>query len=396
MRIRPIDYIIHGFALVHVVVTMICTYLGIPDSLLLTALTMALAVVICFRENLTVEITVTALILVNIIGFVLGNTGAQIFDALPPAWQHALPTFLVTEILGWSLFAFAHRVSPTGAAGYEREQSWYQNAGWLVFCIALVFGIRVYINTNFSSSSLMENSGAMLVLILTTVVSLVFMVNFAIQMQREVSKQRTRRHEAEFRYMALKHQVNPHFLFNSLNVLDSIVHDGTREEASEYIQKMAAVYRYLMKQEGKRLVPIQEEIEFASTYRKLMEIRFPEGLVMQESITQAQLTGFVVPCSFQLLVENAIKHNAVSGAKPLVITATTDGHSVTISNNRIPKLTPVKNTGIGLQYIRNQYRDIAGAEIQVLDTPDLFSVTIPIITESEDFFVPLRHKEDHV
>lgn len=396
MKIRPIDYIIHGFALLHVVVTMICTYLGIPDSLLLTALTMALAVVICFRENLTVEITVTALILVNIIGFVLGNTGAQIFDSLPPALQHALPTFLVTEILGWSLFAFAHRVSPSGATSYEREQSWYQNAGWLVFCIALVFAIRIYINTNFTSSSLMENSGAMLVLILTTVVSLVFMVNFAIQMQREVSKQRTRRHEAEFRYMALKHQVNPHFLFNSLNVLDSIVHDGTREEASEYIQKMAAVYRYLMKQEGKRLVPLEEEYEFASIYRQLMQIRFPEGLVIQNRLPEPPPTGFVVPCTFQLLVENAIKHNAVSAQKPLVITVSSNGSSITISNNRNPKVTPVSNTGIGLQYIRNQYRDIAGAEIRVLETAESFSVTIPVIAESEDFFVPLRHKEEHV
>ena len=387
---KETSWIIHGFALLHVAVTAICTSAGIQDGLFLTALTMTLATILCFREDLTVEITVTALILVNIIGFVLGTLGAHLLvDTLAPVWQHSLSTFLVTEVLGWSLYIFAHRVSPGGAAGYEREQSWYKNAGWLVAAIALVFGIRIYINFSFAGSSLLDNSGAMLVLVLTAVVSLIFMVNFALMMQREASAQRTRRHQAEFRYMTLKHQVNPHFLFNSLNVLDSIVHDGTREEASEYIQKMATMYRYLMNQEGKRLVPLAEEIEFARTYRKLMQIRFPDGLIFKDLVGDSP-SGFIVPCTLQLLVENAIKHNTLSAEKPLTLTASTDGSSLTLSNNRIPKVAPVRSTGIGLQYIRNQYRDIAGAEITVIETADTFSVTIPILPESEDFFVPLQ------
>ncbi len=396
MRIKVSHWIIHGFALLHVVVTALCTQLGIRDSMFLTALTMAMAVVICYRENLSVEITVTALILVNTIGFILGNIGAQIFlVSLRPVWQHAISTFAVTEIIGWGLYAFAHRFSPYGAAGYEREQSWYDHAGWLVTAIAIVFGVRLYVDTNYTGNFLLENSGAMMVLVFTTIISLLFMVNFAIQMQREVSSQRTRRHQAEFRYMTLKHQVNPHFLFNSLNVLDSIVLEGTREEASDYIQKMATLYRYLVRQEGKRLVPIREEIDFARTYRQLMQIRFPEGLVIEDRVGDQIPEGWIVPCTLQLLVENAVKHNAVSADNPLVITATTDGQSITVSNNLIPKVTPVSNTGIGLQYIRNQYRDIAGKEISVLETADSFSVTIPVIPESEDFFVPLPRKKDH-
>ncbi len=396
MKMKETGWIIHGFALLHVAVNVLCTYAGIPDTLFLTALTMTLAVIICYRENLTVEITVMALILVNTLGFILGNIGAQ---ALPghwkPAWQHAIATFSVTEVLGWGLYAFAHRFSPFGQAGYEREQSWYEHAGWLVTAIAIVFGIRLFIDTHYTGNVLLEDSGAMIVLVLTTLLSLLFMVNFALQMQREVSAQRTRRHEAEFRYMTLKHQVNPHFLFNSLNVLDSIVHEGTPEEASDYIRKMATLYRYLVRQEGKRLVPIPEEVEFARTYRQLMQIRFPEGLEIIDHADPLPTDGWIVPCTLQLLVENAVKHNAVSASRPLVITATCDGQSITVSNNLIPKVTPVSNTGIGLQYIRNQYRDIAGKEITVLETADSFSVTIPIIKESEDFFVPLPRKKDH-
>ena len=85
MKIRPIDWIIHGFALLHAAVNVICSLSGIPDSLFLTALTMALTVIVCYRENLTVEITVMALILVNTIGFILGNVGAEVLvDLLPP------------------------------------------------------------------------------------------------------------------------------------------------------------------------------------------------------------------------------------------------------------------------------------------------------------------------
>lgn len=382
MHWKKTAWLIHGFALLHVAVTMLCTAMGLRDSLLLTALTMALTGVICFQENLTVEITVTALILVNVIGFLLGNIGAFVLeDLLPPIWHHAISTFLVTEGIGWGLYLFAHRFSPYGPAGYEREQSWYKHAGWLVIAIGLVFGIRVYTDLNFNGDSVLENSGVMVLLIVTTVVSLILMVNFAINMQQEASKQRTRRHQAEFRYMNLKNQVNPHFLFNCLNVLDSIVQDGTREEASEYIQKMASLYRYMMNQEGKRLVPLTEEVEFARTYRELMQIRYPEGLVILDRVRPTDLTGYTVPCTLQLLVENAIKHNAIAPDKPLVITATSDRQSITLTNNRIPKLTPSRNSGIGLQYIRNQFRDIAGKEIFITETEDSFSVTIPILRE---------------
>ena len=382
MHWKKTAWLIHGFALLHVAVTMLCTAMGVRDSLLLTALTMALTGVICFQENLTVEITVTALILVNVIGFLLGNIGAFVLeDLLPPIWHHAISTFLVTEGIGWGLYLFAHRFSPYGPAGYEREQSWYKHAGWLVIAIGLVFGIRVYTDLNFTGDSVLENSGVMVLLILTTVVSLILMVNFAINMQQEASKQRTRRHQAEFRYMNLKNQVNPHFLFNCLNVLDSIVQDGKREEASEYIQKMASLYRYMMNQEGKRLVALSDELEFARTYRELMQIRYPEGLVILDRVRPTHLTGYTVPCTLQLLVENAIKHNAIAPDKPLVITVTSDRQSITLTNNRIPKLTPSRNSGIGLQYIRNQFRDIAGKEIFITETEDSFSVTIPILRE---------------
>ncbi len=383
MKHRGTIWLIHGFALLHAITTVACQMLDIQDSLLLTALTMALAVILCRWEKLTVDITVATLVLVNILGFLLGSLAAQwVFDFLPPLWQHALSTFLVTEVLGWAIYAFSYAVSPSGSARYEQEQSWHRNIGWLICAIIVVYGFRVYIDISYQGD-LFRESGVIGLLVLVTVLSLAYLVALAVRMQREASSQRTRRHQAEFSYMNLKNQVNPHFLFNSLNVLDSIVQEGTREEASTYIHKMASIYRYMMQQDGKRAVPLKDEIAFARNYRHLVQIRFPEGLVIEDGIGEEIPDGFIVPCTLQLLLENAIKHNAIGPDKPLIIRATTDGQSVSVWNNRIPKRTLAASSGIGLQYVRNQYRDLAGKEILVEDNPEFFRVTVPLLAEWE-------------
>ena len=114
-----------------------------------------------------------------------------------------------------------------------------------------------------------------------------------------------------------------------------------------------------------------------------MQIRFPEGLVIEDGIGEEIPDGFIVPCTLQLLLENAIKHNAIGPDKPLIIRATTDGQSVSVWNNRIPKRTLAASSGIGLQYVRNQYRDLAGKEILVEDNPEFFRVTVPLLAEWE-------------
>jgi len=380
MKNSKTPWVIHGFALLHMMVTILCTLLGAMDSLWLTALTMTLTVLICMIEALTVEITIAAIILVNVLGFLLGNLGAIfVFDKLPAMWQHALSTFFVTEILGWALYGFARIFPPEGAATYEREQSWEKNKWLLILSIGLVFGIRVYMQISYDGNFI-SDSALQGILVLVTITAFTYMVTYAIRLQREASRQRTRRHQAEFRYMTLKHQVNPHFLFNSLNVLDSIVQDGTREEASAYIHKMATIYRYLVQQEGQPLVDIADEIDFARNYRELIQIRFPYGLILNDAgILSNPPKGLIVPCTLQLLLENAIKHNALSADNPLVIKVTSDGRTITFTNNLIPKQSVRPSTGIGLQYIRNQYRDLAGAEIDVQKTADSFTVTLPLL-----------------
>ena len=374
---------IHGFALLHAGTVALCAWLGIPDTLALTALTMLMAVLLCYEENLTVDISIMALILVNVLGFLLGNLGAQLLlNFLPSAWKNIVATVVVTEMMGWALFWFAHTFSPANAASYDRKLSWKRRRGLLVGSIAVIFGLRVYIDLSYQGN-IFQESAIVGILVIISVVLLGFMIRFATKMQQEAADQRTRRHQAEFRYMTLKNQVDPHFLFNSLNVLDSIVLEGTPQEASAYIHKLASIYRYLMQHEAKKLVPLSEEIQFARTYRELIQIRFPEGLVLEDRVGADIPHGYIIPCTLQLLLENAIKHNAISPETPLIVSVSTDGKSITMRNTRIPKVSTRPSTGIGLQYIRNQYRDLADAEITVTQTLDSFAVTVPILEDSK-------------
>lgn len=389
-------WIIHGFALLHAIATICCTLLGFRDSLILTVLTMTMTILICYRENLTVEITISSIVLVNILGFLLGNLAALfVFDKFQPIWQHSFSTFIVTELLGWGLYGFANIFSKEGSAEYERSQSWGRHKILLISVIAVILGIRFFLADTYTGN-IFKDSAVVSLLVVVTVLAFTYMVTVAIRMQREATSQRTRRHQAEFRYMTLKHQVNPHFLFNSLNVLDSIVADGTREEASEYIHKMASIYRYLITQEGQTLVPLKDEIVFAHNFHELMEIRFPEGLVILDNgIYENPPEGYIVPCTLQLLLENAIKHNAFSAIEPLVIEVFTDGKSITMQNSLRPKAFTKPSTGIGLQYIRNQYRDLAGAEIDVEKSSTHFRVTLPILP-SPDNLVHLHTEHRHL
>ena len=375
--------LIHGFALLHAGTVALCAWLGIPDTLALTALTMLMAVSLCYEENLTVDISIMALILVNVLGFLLGNLGAQVLlNFLPSAWKNIVSTVVVTEMMGWALYWFAHTFSPANAASYDRKLSWKRRRGLLVGSIAIIFGLRVYIDLSYQGN-IFQESAIVGILVIISVVLLGFMIRFASKMQLEATDQRTRRHQAEFRYMTLKNQVDPHFLFNSLNVLDSIVLEGTPQEASAYIHKLASIYRYLMQHEAKKLVPLSEEIQFARTYRELIQIRFPEGLVLEDRVGADIPHGYIIPCTLQLLLENAIKHNAISPENPLIVSVFTDGKSITMRNTRIPKVSTRPSTGIGLQYIRNQYRDLADAEITVTQTLDSFAVTVPILDDSK-------------
>lgn len=212
-----------------------------------------------------------------------------------------------------------------------------------------------------------------------TVYCIVYMVNYAITAQHEMQNEREKANMAQYRYLKLKRQVNPHFLFNSLNILDCLVCEEKTEQASSYIHKLAGIYRYMIKSEDEQIVTMREELEFVRRYLDLLELRFPEGLEVDLNVPEEVMSRYVLPCSIQLLIENATKHNTVSSENPLVIEVEVKDDKVIVRNNLIPKVTQSQSTGLGQKYIRQLYHDLTGRQIKIEKTDKSYCVTLPLI-----------------
>lgn len=212
-----------------------------------------------------------------------------------------------------------------------------------------------------------------------TIYCLVYMCNYAITTGNRIRVEKEKKHIAQYRYQKLKRQVNPHFLFNSLNVLDCMVWDSSPEQASTYIHKLAGVYRYMIKSEEEEVVTLREELTFVEMYVDLLKVRFPKGFEVILDIKEEDQARYVLPCSIQLLIENATKHNAVSEDNPLIVRVESDGQQIRVWNNIIPKITKVASTGLGQKYIRQQYRDLSGKEILIQNTETEYCVTMPLL-----------------
>lgn len=212
-----------------------------------------------------------------------------------------------------------------------------------------------------------------------TIFCLIYMINYAITAGNEMREEREKANMAQYRYVKLKRQVNPHFLFNSLNILDCLICEEKTEQASIYTHKLASIYRYMIKSDEEDVVPLRDELVFVELYVDLLKVRFPEGLDVTVDVPEAAMARFVPPCSIQLLIENATKHNAVGTEKPLTVKVEASGNEVTVSNNIIPKITKNPSTGLGQKYIRQLYMDLSGKNIDINRTEEEYRVTLPLL-----------------
>ena len=182
------------------------------------------------------------------------------------------------------------------------------------------------------------------------------------------------------RYEVLKNQVDPHFLFNSLNTLDGLI-GMDDEKAHEFVQNVSSVFRYAIN--NKEIMHLDEELDFTESYASLMKIRYGDNLQIQYHIDEKYRTYYIMPISLQLLVENAIKHNVISSKHPLIIKIeTTPNDSIRVENAIQPKSTAESGAGIGLANLTERYELLFQKEVLITQTEN-FSVEIPLIKQLE-------------
>ncbi|MGB5647555.1 2TM domain-containing protein [Muriicola sp.] len=185
---------------------------------------------------------------------------------------------------------------------------------------------------------------------------------------------------ASAKFDALKNQLDPHFLFNSLNVLTSLIEEDP-QQAQRFTTALSKVYRYVLEQKNKDLVPVNEELDFARTYIKLLTMRFEDSIEFNIPETCSIQDARIVPLSLQLLLENAVKHNVITSEKPLRIRVFEEDGCLVVTNNLQEKQVVKRSSGVGLRNIQQRYSILSNRKVNINKTASEFSVKLPMLTK---------------
>lgn len=181
-------------------------------------------------------------------------------------------------------------------------------------------------------------------------------------------------------YELLKQQVNPHFLFNSLNTLKAMVDSGD-QMAGDFILKLSNFYRFTLESRKHDLIHVSEEMDILNAYLYLQKARFNEGIIFESSLDPEALSTLIPPFTLQLLVENCIKHNVVSLQKPLLIKIYEADRKIIVENKVQPKFGDQDSTGVGLKNIDLRYSHLLDKHIEITNDQNIFQVKLPLIHE---------------
>jgi two-component system LytT family sensor kinase len=207
-----------------------------------------------------------------------------------------------------------------------------------------------------------------------------FMDEWKKSSKKEVVEQKLIAKSANAQFESLKNQLDPHFLFNSLNVLSALI-DENPDQAQKFTASMSKIYRYILEQKDKELVSVEEEIEFAKTYTALLKTRFEDSVTFEFNVKETDKKAFVVPLSLQLLLENCIKHNFATSSKPLHIKISSEDGFLLIENNLQFRENIKESSGIGLSNIVQRYALLTKRNVFIEKSEDYFKVKIPILIE---------------
>lgn len=331
------------------------------------------------------------LIISGIVVFILGGFGQtlvecpQCFDT----WDTAWPMMLYSGLL----WMFLWKGSEILVLLLNQWKTWIEAPVrrfiaalvlTVTYTIIVYFGLLLLTKSTMSGQDYLEMVGyeetsmdLVSVLIITLGINTFMHGRAFLYSWREeaIRIQKMKTDQVSSQYRNLKSQVNPHFLFNSLNALSSLVYDD-QDKAVEFIRKLSEVYRYVLDQSENEVVALEEELMFVRSYIFLQQIRFGQNLIYEENIPEV-LDKYVLPVSVQMLIENAIKHNIVDHEHQLYIKLDIDNDYLTISNNLHPK--KVASTGIGLDNLKTRYAHLIDRDMRVIQSDNKFIVEMPLL-----------------
>lgn len=303
----------------------------------------------------------------------------------PASWPTAVPTGIFFSAVLWEgcrALIFGLRRRYPGSEQTGRRIALYGGLA-LAYVVVAAFALTAFdraLNPHIHSTFGAHYQRMLLTsVIAATVVSAIYESVYFFQQWRRslVRAAELEKESAVSRLEALKQQVDPHFLFNSLNALAALI--GDNEPAQDFLDELAGVYRYVLLSKGSPTVTLAEEMAFVDSYLYLNTIRFRDQIQVTRRISVEALRQHVPPIAVQMLVENAIKHNATSAECPLCITLEATAGRLSVSNNIQPKTTLAQGTRQGLQNITNRFLLLAGRQVTISEIGARFEVVLPLL-----------------
>ena len=237
------------------------------------------------------------------------------------------------------------------------------------------------VNYNFQ-----ERTKALLTIIFIGIMTMAIYeaIYFYVRLKKSIrEEEQTKQTIIQAQLDALRNQAQPHFFFNTLNTLRDIIDQNSKEDAKEFVDKLSDMYRFLLEAGNANLISLRDELKFSKAYIHIQSERFGDNLKLNWNIPEASLDAMIVPMSLQLLLENAIKHNVISKAKPLEVSINIKDNYVVVYNRIQVKSTQLPSTKVGLKNIEKRYALITKKSVEIVDNGFQFSVSLPLLKTSE-------------
>ncbi len=343
-----------------------------------------------FIKTIFIGFIIGTIIFLIFFGLEILNGGTISYDKnlLISFGYYQLYSIILTFVNGYWFDYLNHKVKWEKHARYRLLVG---ALGGISITIISVFFIRIFIYIGIKGKTFnefIENENGIFYLVSSLITVVITVFFHAFYLYREVQKNKVTEQKiiagtASAQFDALKNQLDPHFLFNSLNVLTSLI-DENPDMAQKFTTSLSKVYRYVLEQKNKELVSVDEELQFAKTYINLLKMRFEDSIVFEIPEKATNPEAKVVPLSLQLLLENAVKHNIVNSSNPLVIKIYESGGDLIVENNLQPKKVLNKGSGVGLVNIQQRYSLLTKRKVIINKATSVFKVQLPMLTKQAE------------
>ncbi len=332
-----------------------------------------------------------------LIAAVLVTIGNVIVLAYIPLGQFTLDIFISNTInsllIGGTMAAGISWIM----AWLDKKHPWLENPtrrlvlqlastlGFSILVIGVVILVMIFTGSEDARSEMIYESSLFMVRVGVSFLILSMLVVHAIQFftnwkKSVIMQEQLKREQLDLQYETLKSQINPHFLFNSLNAISSLIKKDP-DKATLFVQKLSEVFRYVLEQKDKEITTVEAELGFVESYIFLQKIRFGDNLVLNTDVTDRE--KFVVPLSFQMLIENAIKHNVISREYPLTISIYSKNDNYIAFTNNLRKKDPVATSGTGLNNIKSRFSFFTSRPVIVSKDETSFTVELPVLEKPD-------------